>query len=235
MVESYLNKELSDVTFETEKLDEWRQKMEELGLTKQLELAKGSLSPVPYPFMNEHMLRVCETLCPTKTTLEEFSAIPLPLEALNDVALSIKEDYFDELEIWWDNESPDPFIIGIRGERYYAYEKGTYNHLKNAEGRDMTFKTKQMALDHLEAVGIDDKYTVSRKDNRDLNRYMVARFGDELKPWNELVELAIERFTKNTTMDLRDKIDKLQHKLDKIVNNAEMYIMGKKNRYEVTD
>ncbi len=71
MVEIMFNKELSDVTFDVEALDEWKKTAKELGMLGQLGLTKEDNSPIPYPFMNDCMTRVYETICPNKTDFKK--------------------------------------------------------------------------------------------------------------------------------------------------------------------
>ena len=57
-IEIFFNKELSEVAFHSENLQEWTEIAEELGMSNQLKLKKGTNSPIPYPFMNTSMQRV---------------------------------------------------------------------------------------------------------------------------------------------------------------------------------
>ena len=48
MVENMFNKELLDVSFDIEALDEWKATAKELGMEGQLGLTKDDNSPIPF-------------------------------------------------------------------------------------------------------------------------------------------------------------------------------------------
>jgi len=113
MVETFLVKESTELIHDPEKLQEWMDKCAELGLNKQLELAEPNKSPIPFEAMNEIQKRVFETICPARRNYKEYSKTAIPLEVLSLIALSEKEGYFDKIEIWADDEEPDPLAVGI--------------------------------------------------------------------------------------------------------------------------
>jgi hypothetical protein len=55
-----------------------------------------------------------KVLCACPVPVKEYDKTPIPLEVLSLIALSEKEKYFDELQIWYDNEAPDPILVGIK-------------------------------------------------------------------------------------------------------------------------
>lgn len=118
-VELYIIEETQELIYDNEKLDQWNNLISELGLTGQAQVVKPEKSPIPFLWMNKALVKVFEELCPRKTKIEEYSKTPIPVEALSLASLSKKEGYFDKIEVWYNDESPDPAIIG------YKYTQGS--------------------------------------------------------------------------------------------------------------
>lgn len=114
VVETYIIEETQELIYDNEKLDQWNGLVAELGLTGQTEVVKPDKSPIPFLWMNRALLKVFEELCPRKTKIEEYSKTPIPVEALSLASLSKKEGYFDKLEVWYNDENPDPAIVGYK-------------------------------------------------------------------------------------------------------------------------
>jgi hypothetical protein len=72
--------------------------------------------------MNEVQKRVYETICPAKVKYKEYGKTTIPLDVLSLIALSEKEGYFDEIQIWYDDKNPDPIAVGSKKE-------GSWNHV----------------------------------------------------------------------------------------------------------
>jgi hypothetical protein len=188
MVQSFLVEESKELIFDTDKLEEWKQKCEELGLSGQLELTAPEKSPLPFEFMDTVTKRVYETLCPSKVNFKEYKKTAIPLEVLSLIHLSVNEKYFDEIQIWYDDKSPDPLAVGIN-------KHGEY--------------------------GATDNYTI-------------ARWGDVLKPFAELKELAIARYTNSSTLTLKGKIADLTNRLENVQLNSQRYFDAQAEYYDVT-
>lgn len=118
-VETYIIEETQELIYDNEKLDQWNNLVAELGLTGQTTVVKADKSPIPFLWMNKALVKVFEELCPRKAKIEEYSKTPIPVEALSLVSLSKKEGYFDKVEVWYNDESPDPAIVG------YKYNQGS--------------------------------------------------------------------------------------------------------------
>lgn len=217
MVEIMFNKELSDVTFDVEALDEWKKTAAELGMKGQLGLTTGDSSPIPYPFMNECMERVYETLCPNKTEFKEYKNTTIPLEVLKQIAFSIKEEHFSKILIWADDKEPDPLVIG--------YTSKWYNDARDEKGAYIYFDTKQECIDHPDNKG--NAYETQIK------KYVIARWGDELRDFSELKSLAIARVIDNIGGELERSIATKTEKLKLIKENAKSYINGNMGLYEI--
>jgi hypothetical protein len=119
VVETYIIEETQELIYDNEKLDQWNGLIKELGLKGQEQVVKTDKSPVPFLWMNETLLAVFGELCPRKVKVNEYNKTPIPVEALSLVSLSVKEGYFNEIEVWYDDKTPDPAIIG------YRFTKGT--------------------------------------------------------------------------------------------------------------
>jgi len=224
-VEIYFEKELSDITFEVEALQEWKQIAEELGMSEQLELTKGKETPVPYPYINTHMERVYETLCPVKVDYRKYKNTPIPLEVLKQISFSVKDNHFNKIEIWYDDKQPDPFAIGYIGY-YYVYDH-KYNTIKDPEGNEFKFDTEKEAMEFKNEGGF---YSVNY---RLVGRYCIARWGDELKPFAELKKIALERLIELAGSDIKRELNTYTEKLKNITTNAEAYLLGTITRHDL--
>jgi hypothetical protein len=148
--EIFLQPELEELVIDADKKSEWEEKIMSLGLEGQLNLTRNSEnnSASPYTFMNKHMTNVFKILCPCKAAVEKYNKTQIPIDVLSHVALCKQEGYFQKLEIWYDNTSPDPILVG--------YVTDTYSS----------------SIVHL-----------------------IARWGDEIVPFEQLVDKAVRRFT----------------------------------------
>jgi len=220
MVQIFQNEELNDVLFQVEALDEWKEIANELGMNKQLDFVKSAESPLPYPYMNKSMGIIFSTLCPTRVEFKKYDKTPIPLEVMRQIAFSVKEKHFQEIEIWYDDKSPDPFAIG-RTYGWYIYDK-SYNRLKDADKNDMLFNTEQEAKAYAELVGFNTNGT----GKTDIKEYAIARWADELRPITELRELAKERLMERYAAVLKNEINDRTQALKQIAENVVLYLNG---------
>jgi hypothetical protein len=226
IVELYFDKELSDITFESDKLEEWKKINEELGLTNQLSLAKGTDSPVPFPYMNESMFRVYTTLCPEKVRLQQYNKTPIPLEVLQQIAFCKKENHFGHIEIWYDDKSPDPLAVGIRA-KYYFYPHG--EELKDKYGERVDGLTSRKEC-HKHPAWTKDCTAYTSEEAR----YLIAKWGDVKRSFKELKELAIERFVEKHSSKMKTDIETLQGRLNNIADGARLYMIGEISESKAT-
>lgn len=217
MVEIMFNKELSDVTFDVEALDEWKKTASELGMKGQLELTTLDNSPIPYPFMNDCMERVYETLCPNKTGFKEYNNTTIPLEILKQISFSIKEKHFKEIQIWADDKEPDPLAIGITSK--------WYNDARDEKGVYIYFDTKKECKEHPD--------NNNKAYETQIKKYIIGRWGDELRDFAELKELALARVIDNVGGELERLIAKNTEKLKLIKENSKSYINGNMSKYDL--
>jgi len=217
MVELMFNKELSDIAFDVESLDEWKKTAKELGMEGQLGLSTGDNSPIPYPYMNEGMERVYETLCPNKTDFQDYKNTAIPLEVLKQIAFSVKEKHFNRIMIWADDKQPDPIVVGITSQYY--------NNSKNEDNSTRYFDTRGECEAQPENDG--NAYETNVK------RYVVARWGDELRDFTELKALALARVIDEVGGELAKSIATKTERLKLIKENAKCYINGSMAKYEL--
>jgi hypothetical protein len=227
MIQIYQNEELNDVLFQGESLDEWQQIAQELKMDKQLKFVDQSASPNPYPYITESMNRIFSTLCPRKVDFKQYDKTPIPLEVLKQIAFSIREKHFSEIYIWYDDKSPDPFVVGI-SQQYYAYND-SYNRLKNSENEEARFNSEAEAKEYCNLVGFKFKGI----SITDVNQYLIARWGDEIRPIPELKSLAQERLLEKYGAELKNEIEEKTQALKKIKENTILFLSGELTESQV--
>lgn len=218
MVQSYYNEELNDVMFQIEALDEWRELASSLGMDKQLDFVKSATSPIPYPNINKSMELIFSTLCPTKVNFRDYRKTPIPLEVLKQIGMSVTDKHFKRIEIWSDDKAPDPCVVGIT-EKHYVYNK-EYAHLKGADGTTMLFDTSEEAKAYADLVG----FQVYGSATMNIEKYLIARWGDEIKPLSELKKMATERLLEKYGAELRNEIEERTQALKKLTDNVTLYL-----------
>lgn len=185
MVQTFVIEETEELIYDSDKIQEWKDKCEALGLSEQLALANPDKSPIPFECMNQVSQRVYSTLCPAKVDYKKYGRTPIPIEILSLIALSEKEGYFNGIEIWYDDKSPDPLAVGRIGNEWNG------------------------------------------------KLYLLGRWGDVLRPFEELKNMAIERYKKSEALSLKSKISDYQYKLDNIETNTERYFNAQAESYDV--
>jgi hypothetical protein len=220
-VEVYFDTELMDLVFDPTELDSWKEAIDELGLEGQKSVLGGNeTSTVPYPYMNTMMVNLYGTLCPSKVEVKEYSKTPIPKEVLEQLRFTIKEQHFQGIEIWYDDKSPDPVVVG-KTFKWYGYKDGTY--LQDKDGKQLTFNSKE----ELEAEAEKQGWTKYSKYTQDVNYYLIARWGREkLLNLKQLKDLAVERLIESKGAQMKIEIETLQRKLATLKENALLFING---------
>lgn len=113
VVETFIIEETQELIYDNEKLSQWNQYVQELGLAGQAKIKVEDKSPIPFLHMNQVLVNVFETLCPKKFEIEKYDRTPIPVEILSLVALSQKESYFTKIEVWANEKDPDPVVVGL--------------------------------------------------------------------------------------------------------------------------
>jgi hypothetical protein len=113
IVETFIVEETSELIHDNEALQKWRDKVSELQLEGQTEVVVEDKSPIPFLWMNNALVSTFQALCPTKVKIEKYNKTPIPVEILELVSLSKKEQYFDRIEIWYNEQEKDPVCVGF--------------------------------------------------------------------------------------------------------------------------
>jgi hypothetical protein len=214
VVETFLIEENIELLYDSDKLQQWNERVIELGLSGQTQIVKPTKSPVPFMHMKTSLVSVFETLCPARISIKEFNTTPIPLEILDLVALSEKEQYFSTIEIWYDEKNPDPACIGII-ENWILHDKGTYDKAKGSP----TFTSKNDAENYALINGITaTPYHYSW--GGDEKKYLIGKWADVRHSIEELKQMAITRFVEEQGEQLRKTLKDTQRKLDDIESDA---------------
>lgn len=195
-VTSYFQQELEDVIISAEALDEWNELASELGL-KQPDAPAAGKSPNPFLFMTPSMVATFETLCPREVKLEEYTAAPIPLEALRLIKLAVQEGHFERIMIRYDDKGPDPVAIGERGN-WHAYAP-SWRRLTAEEAKD---------------PAITQKYFTTAE------RFLIARWGAESASLEKLAKMAKERHIREQKAEKTKQIKNLQNELNTLEEEA---------------
>ena len=176
-VEIYLEPELEEMIQNPEVEAEWKSLVEELGLEGQSKLIAQRESTgedkkaSPYIHLNKKYANVFSVLCPEVVDYKKYDKTTIPREVLKEIALCEKEGYFDHIRIWYDDASPDPFVIGY-------IKDGSYSWI----------------------------------------RHIIARFGDELLPFEILEEKAYNRLKKNIKSQLENSLAAIDTHVNNLIN-----------------
>jgi hypothetical protein len=170
------------------------------------------------------MTNVYETLCPNKTEFKNYKNTAIPLEVLKQIAFSVKENHFESISIWADDKQPDPIVVGMTNQ-WHSYD---------ASGkRTQNYATKE-ALAESQGDDLEKGYDTPDKFQRtNTKHYIIARWGDELRDFAELKELAIARVIDNVGGELERIIATKTEKLKLVKENAKSYINGNMSLYQV--
>lgn len=142
-----------------ENSEEWVKVCNELGLVQQLARA-GTVEKVgnPYLKIDPRSERVYKMLCPCSDPFTAYEASTIPLDILQEINRCHQNAWFDKIEIWYDDKSPDPFVVG---------------NIEKVKGQYWN-----------------------------VDKFLIARWGDELLPFEQLVAKAIQRFKNRYKMAL---------------------------------
>lgn len=128
-VETFIIEETQALIYDNEQLDKWNEHVSVLGLTGQQKIVQKDKSPIPFLWMNSATIRVFETLCPTKVDVAAYDKTPIPVEILDLLVLAKRENYFDLIEIWYNEEDKDPCAVGYK---YRPSEAGSNEWYRKA-------------------------------------------------------------------------------------------------------
>ena len=186
VVETFVMEETAELIYDNEKLTKWKQLVQDLGLSGQESVHQEHKSPIPYMFMNQNLKNVAQTLCPRQENYKDYNATPIPLEILEHISLSVSEEYFERIEIWYDDKTKDPFAIGINEEwKLGDIEDKWKNHTDQS-----VFNTKEKAKAYIEKNGLEAQV----RNNYNTKYYLIGKWADVKRSFKELKDLAIKRY-----------------------------------------
>jgi hypothetical protein len=160
-----------------ENSEEWEQMCTGLGLEKQLKKA-GKKEKVGNPYMkiDPRTERVYRLLCPQRQLYTDYVSSTLPLEVLQEIHRCQENEWFPRIEVWYDDKSPDPFLIGYDSKKWEA------------------------------------------------NKFLIARWGDELLPFEQLMDKVINRFKEAYKRALNRLIIDCEYRKQDIEGEIRAYI-----------
>jgi hypothetical protein len=217
VVQRYLVAETKELIYDGEKLEKWREACRQLGLKGQAKLTGNQpegKSPIPFMFMKKAMADAFVVLCPRKVKAVDYDLQPIPLEVLDLIGLAMREGYFQKIEIWYDDEKPDPICVGTTCS-FIPMAEGWNSH---PEGRQTTREAcKQWLRDNGFKPYSENDYC--REDN--VAQYLMARWGDMRKTLDQLVAEAKQRYKHQQRTNKQLEINRLQRELEDIDLEAE--------------
>ena len=193
-VETFLQEDVKSLIYEPSDLQRWHNLVKELKLKGQHDVAQPNKSPIPFLRLNSQFVKVFEILCPAVESVEDFSFSPIPLEILELISLSVREKYFGQINIWYDDTNPDPVAIGRTGQ----WEEMVIKTLL-----EKNFNTRQEVLD---AGGQHPHFYTT-------GYYLIGRWGDVNRSFAELKEMAKARFIKSETMKWESNLSKVYRQI----------------------
>ncbi len=206
VVETFVIEETASLIYDNEQLDNWNAIVEELGLTGQTSIQVKDKSPIPFMHVKQTLQNVFECLCPRKEEIENYNVTPIPLEILELVALSKREQYFNKIQIWYDDKSPDPVCIGITGHFYQP----NWHSDRDVSLDGKEFKTEKEAKE----AGAKSVYFTEKE------KYLLGKWADVKHSFEELKEMATKRFVAQEGNTFRKQIKEAQRGLDDLETSA---------------
>lgn len=200
VVETFIIEETQELIYDNEKLDKWNSLVEELGLSGQTKIAAPEKSPIPFMHMKDSLKAIFKVLCPREVSIKDYDKTPIPVEILNLVALSTKEQYFNDIQIWYDDKNPDPICVGQVG---YWFESDWYTD-SNKELKGLKFGYKK----EIEESG------GKHPNFNSTTLYLIGKWGDVKHSFGKLKEMAKTRFMENRSCELQRTIKNAKRELD---------------------
>jgi hypothetical protein len=117
--EIFIEPELESLQDETN-ASEWFEICSQLGLDKQLSLASKSETKKapPYMFCDPKTKKIIEILCPCKVKLMDYQSSTIPIDVMKEIQKCKEHGWYENFEIFYDNQSPDPFVLGVLPNEY---------------------------------------------------------------------------------------------------------------------
>jgi hypothetical protein len=220
-VETFIIEETEPLIYDNVQLEKWHGLVEKLDLKGQKKVAKQNASPIPFLYMNQQMILVCRTLCPSHVAIENYDLTPIPLPVLDLVALSKKENYFQEVEIWYDEQSPDPFCVGIAGQWVGGNaEPWMYDDDEEVPNeKRYRFDTEAAIVAHQQAIGKTGEWYHFQAERH----YLIAKWGDVKQSFEELTARAKARHKESMIERINKSIANYQMQLANVDVDCDAY------------
>lgn len=206
VVETFIIEETQELIYDNEKLDQWNLRVSELGLVGQTKIQAKDKSPIPFLHMKSSMVEVFSQLCPRKVDIKAYDKTPIPVEILDLAALSVNEKYFNKIEIWYDDKTPDPACIGIVG-KWIVYRKN-YSHIGE-------FGTEA------EALALKDHVEYHNHYFEETSKYLIGRWADVKASFEELTAKAKKLFIASRKSQIDEAIRQEKRKLEDLESDAD--------------
>ena len=216
VVETFLMEETIDLTYDQVKLNKWNDLIKELDLKGQSKVRSFEKSPIPFKYMDETLHDIAETLCPRKVDVKDYNEMPIPLEIVEFIAMSIRENYFSKIEVWSDSKDKDPFVIGVLEEHYVR--DSNWNRFDKK-----SFKTKKECEESMKSFS--ETGLVVTQAYGDTQYYLIGKWGDVKESFEKLKIKAFNKFMKyeknildERLIDVKREISDLSIKANKRFN-----------------
>lgn len=206
VVETYIIEETQELIYDNEKLDKWSDHVQKLGLTGQTKIQAKDKSPIPFLHMKSSLVNVFSQLCPVRVPVQDYDKTPIPVEILDLVALSVNESHFNKVEIWYDDQSPDPVCVGLKGE-YVVYNK-SWNRVGAYNTQEEMLEVKANNPEYN-----TDSFVITAY-------YLIGRWADVRQSLEQLTEKAKRLFIAREKDEIDKEIKKQNRKLEDLQNDA---------------
>jgi len=214
-VETFFVEEVIELIHDGEKLDEWKELANSLGIIGQKSLVSKDKSPIPFLYLKNGMVRVFETLCPVKIDYKSFDRTPIPLEILRLMKLSIDEHYFSKLQVWYDDKSPDPVVIGVN-ESWVIRKKNEWTDLVEHG----IFRSEKEGKKYLSDYNID---ILEVRNSYSDKHYLLGKWADVKQSLEELKDRATVRYMKTRRAEIEQRIKTEERDLEDLINATEIH------------
>lgn len=213
-VELFLIEETEELIYDNDQLQKYNELVSSLGLVGQTKIKQKDKSPIPFMHMKLTTINMFEVLCPRKVAVENYDVTPIPVEILDLIALSRREQYFKQIEIWYDDKTPDPICVGVLGEYVPRDRNGNW-----------FWSTKLNSLEEcVEWLSQNNHPVPDSKENSGYfnvgNRYLLGKWADVKASFSELRKRARERFIAEKTATLSKEIKEKKRELDSLDETA---------------
>ncbi len=159
----------------------------------------------PFQLMTDNIESIAKELCPRRENYKNYRTNSIPVEVLDLVAETEKNKTFGRMEVWYDDKSPDPFLIGIK-QVWGTHVKNKSFHEDNAR-----FDHKEDCERYIQEKGYEncEAYELSWENKK----YLMAKWGDEIYSFVDMAVTAKRKFLARTKYELTKLLTETQGKL----------------------